>query len=61
MKGVDIYNLVTGGKLPLIRMTQGTRIKNQLNTWEKSAKSNNPCKSAIQTFSKPDDSVDNMI
>ena len=42
MEGVDIYNPVTGDKVRLIRMTQRTRIKNQLNPWEKSAKSNNP-------------------
>ena len=58
---MEIYNLVVEGKVALIRLTQGIRINNQLNTWEKSAKSNNPRESAIQTFSKSDDSADNMI
>ena len=40
MVGVDSYNPVTGGKVPLIRMTQ--KIKNLLNRREKSAKFNNP-------------------
>lgn len=37
------------------------RIKNQMNAWErKFAKSNNLCKSVIQTFFKPDDLMGNM-
>ena len=36
-------------------------VTNQLNAWEKSAKSNSPRESAIQTLSKSSDSTDNMV